>query len=281
MDDRSVSKVPPDILYHYTSQSGLIGMLNTKKIWASSIHYLNDSKEFALALKLARDELTIRARNATSKLYSNRFELLHDSIYSIEQVHTCVCCFSASGDSLSQWRGYGGGKAGFSVGFSREWFAEVTKTPGLTLSPCIYEPAEQQTLIQETLDDFLADNAKAKPDFWDANRSFNNPDKPRTITVLKHAGDYFADEEEWRLVARNVSVFDLKHRPGESMRIPYYSISIGDESKFDSISKIIVGPTPHPVLSVASVTSLAIAAGLVTGTKRFEAETTKIPFRSW
>jgi hypothetical protein len=44
---------PAEILYHYTSQDGLIGMLNEKTIWASKIHYLNDSKEFALALELA------------------------------------------------------------------------------------------------------------------------------------------------------------------------------------------------------------------------------------
>ena len=47
----------PEILYHYTSQTGLIGMLNTETIWASKIRYLNDSKEFALALELASDEL--------------------------------------------------------------------------------------------------------------------------------------------------------------------------------------------------------------------------------
>ena len=57
MNSHLEDSVPPEILYHYTSQAGLIGMLHTKTIWASKIHYLNDSKEFALALKLARDEL--------------------------------------------------------------------------------------------------------------------------------------------------------------------------------------------------------------------------------
>ena len=70
----------PPILYHYTSQTGLIGMLNTKTIWASKIHYLNDSKEFALALKLARRELTKRIRAATSKVERSRLELLRDTI---------------------------------------------------------------------------------------------------------------------------------------------------------------------------------------------------------
>ena len=60
----------PEILYHYTSQTGLKGMLNKKTIWASKIHYLNDSKEFALALKLARNELTERINAAPSPTVS-------------------------------------------------------------------------------------------------------------------------------------------------------------------------------------------------------------------
>ena len=67
--------------------------------------------------------------------------------------------------------------------------------------------------------------------------------------------------------------------PGESMLIPYYNIPIGDDDKFDSIREIVVGPTPHPDLSAASVRSLAIAAGL--DRKGLEIKTTRIPFRNW
>lgn len=35
-----------DILYHYTSLSGLKGIVETGKIWATNILYLNDSEEF-------------------------------------------------------------------------------------------------------------------------------------------------------------------------------------------------------------------------------------------
>jgi hypothetical protein len=81
------------------------------------------------------------------------------------------------------------------------------------------------------------------------------------------------------LVAENVPAFELCHRPGESMLIPYYNIPIGDDDKFDSIREIVVGPTPHPDLSAASVRSLAIAAGL--DRKGLEIKTTSIPFRNW
>jgi hypothetical protein len=283
------------ILYHYTSQDGLIGMLNTKTIWASKIHYLNDSKEFALALDLASDELTKRIRAATSQ-DRDRLKLLRDTIYTVARVNTCVCCFSELGDALSQWRGYGdGNNAGFSVGFTREWFTRVKDTLGLSLIRCIYDPECQRRLIQDAIDEFFAANAEKEPDYWDRNRGDVDPDRQRTFVVLRHAGDDFAtrlaqiaprikhesfkDEREWRLVAENVSAFELCHRAGESMLIPYYNIPIGDDDKFDSIREIVAGPTPHPDLSDASVRSLAIAAGL--DRKGLEIKTTHIPFRNW
>jgi Protein of unknown function (DUF2971) len=287
----------PEILYHYTSQTGLKGMLNEKTIWASKIHYLNDSKEFALALELASDELDRRIKAATSQGDRSRLELLRDTIYTISRVNTCVCCFSELDDDLSQWRGYGGGNAGFSVGFTREWFTRVKETLGLSLSPCIYDPEKRQRLIQDEIDEFFATNTEKEPDYWDRNRGYVDPDRPRTFGVSRHAGNDFATrlaliaplikhksfeaEREWRLVAATVPAHELHHRPGRSMLIPYYKIPIGDDDKFDSIREIVVGPTPHPDLSAASVESLAIAAGLVNPDNTLRTKTTRIPFRNW
>jgi hypothetical protein len=36
----------PKALYHYTSQAGLIGIVKSMKLWATSIRYLNDSREY-------------------------------------------------------------------------------------------------------------------------------------------------------------------------------------------------------------------------------------------
>ena len=100
--------MPPEILYHYTSQDGLIGMLNTKTIWASKIHYLNDSKEFALALDLASDELTKRINAATSQGDRSRLELLRDTIYTIAGVSITSWLFAGVQKCL-QNRGFTSG----------------------------------------------------------------------------------------------------------------------------------------------------------------------------
>ena len=94
------NQTPPSILYHYTSQVGLIGILRQREIWASKIHYLNDSKEFSLALDLARDALKTRARRESSQRENDRLEVLLDEIDSIAHVNIGVCSFSEVGDSL-------------------------------------------------------------------------------------------------------------------------------------------------------------------------------------
>ncbi len=47
----------PEILYHYTNESGLLGILQSRHLWATAIEYLNDSAE----LVYAREELAHQA----------------------------------------------------------------------------------------------------------------------------------------------------------------------------------------------------------------------------
>ncbi len=49
--------VPPEFLYHYTGQDGLLGIVEKAELWATKIQYMNDATEFGLALSMARDEL--------------------------------------------------------------------------------------------------------------------------------------------------------------------------------------------------------------------------------
>lgn len=35
----------PTVLYHYTSQVGLLGILQKKELWATQIQYLNDCED--------------------------------------------------------------------------------------------------------------------------------------------------------------------------------------------------------------------------------------------
>jgi hypothetical protein len=58
----------PATLYHYTSAAGLLGILKTRSIWATNIRFMNDTREFALALDLITAALQRRSTD-----YANRF----------------------------------------------------------------------------------------------------------------------------------------------------------------------------------------------------------------
>jgi hypothetical protein len=45
-------RVPPDTLYHYTGQTGLVGIVQKEELWATKIQYMNDATEFGLAIRL-------------------------------------------------------------------------------------------------------------------------------------------------------------------------------------------------------------------------------------
>jgi hypothetical protein len=70
----------------------------------------------------------------------------------IAGANVCVCSFSEDGDSLSQWRAYGGNASGFAIGFSGEYLRRAFEELGW-LVPVIYEDFEQRSLIRTLLED--------------------------------------------------------------------------------------------------------------------------------
>jgi hypothetical protein len=50
----STQPATPDTVSHYTSQVGLIGIIQNESVWVSSIRHLNDSAELPYAANLMR-----------------------------------------------------------------------------------------------------------------------------------------------------------------------------------------------------------------------------------
>src|SRR5258706_7645255 len=99
-----LTRTPPDTLYHYTTQEGLLGIIRSKQIWASHTQYLNDEREFRHAIEVVKEELIGMNQGAPSAQVRKRLKEMEQSIEGIESVNVCVCSFSAIGDLLSQWR---------------------------------------------------------------------------------------------------------------------------------------------------------------------------------
>lgn len=156
---------PPDALYHYTTQSGILGIVKNKEIWATHTQYLNDQREYLHALGIVREEIEAIMRVTNDSQHKALLEDMAADVEGIESMNVCVSSFSEDKDSLPQWRAYSGAASGFAIGFSRKLLAQVAKTEGFYLAPCIYDRSKQRELIRALIAEVLEENIEGTP--WD------------------------------------------------------------------------------------------------------------------
>lgn len=283
--DAITAKTLPDTLFHYTTQEGLLGILTTNSIWATKIHYLNDSSEYQLALDLAQSILDERLGREKDEHQRDKAQCLLDNLHAIKHLNVCVCSFSEERDLLSQWMGYAGGVGGYSVGFHAPQILDQAKTEGYTLAKCVYDDGEQRALILELIEETMREDFNTIPDVAD-------PSRPRTVIVLRTGGDFavnlarlapvlkskaFREEREWRLVSRATNVHRMSFRPGRSMITPYFEFPLGG-SKEKYLHNVTVGPTPHMLLSKAAVESFLGSQDVASTAKVLLSDVT---YRGW
>jgi hypothetical protein len=117
-------------LYHYTGIGSLLGIVNSRAVWASHIYYLNDSKEIlhaceVLSRLLARHE----TNDGNEREFTKQFgEWL--SSFRRDPFHVFVFSLSEEPSLLSQWRSYTPHGKGVSLGFPPPVLNHVLKKPG-------------------------------------------------------------------------------------------------------------------------------------------------------
>ena len=167
----------PDIIFHYTSPEGLIGIITNSELWFSRYDCLNDASEgkyiesvYARTLKTLEDEYDKDFINQISDIKpdKNRF-FKHNGDPVIKTDNTIsgvmvsvdtmpfICCFSLSDDSLPMWNYYSkyGHFEGYNVGFSYEKLKELNN---IDVIKCIYNEEDQvdilKTFISEAYDNY-------------------------------------------------------------------------------------------------------------------------------
>jgi hypothetical protein len=126
-----LQREPPKTLYHYTTHGGLLGIISNREIWASHTQYLNDVREFRHAIQIVEEQLS--TMKLEYSLDQERIDLLgemEEALKGIETINIRVCSFSATGDSLSQWRAYGGGGPVFRSGSVASFYVRLVTSFG-------------------------------------------------------------------------------------------------------------------------------------------------------
>lgn len=263
----------PEVAFHYTNAQGILGILRSRAIWATHIEYLNDTVEFTYARELATEVISQLPDKAGAALHSRFRSCFLEGIRRrrSRDINVFVTSFSARGDSLSQWRGYGANIGGYAIGFPLEKLDAITggqllhdhqlvNKQGIFLTPCWYDEREQRQLVLDwfaEMPNILRRNLRRGVDedlgVSDERLSdFATSMLASIAPAFKHPS--FADEAEWRLVvdlnsSGLVPTPEVLIRAGQATLVPYVSIPLADDTHPLQLSKIVIGPTPHPELT--------------------------------
>jgi hypothetical protein len=290
----------PVLLYHYTSLDVLERVTADKEIWSSSIHYLNDGREFALALELA-DQALERAL-ALERPCNDYLEKAREQLVQNAWRDVFVTSFSESGDLLSQWRAYCPAGRGVSIGFRKDVLQTVARARGFRLVRCKYDLLSQKEAVRKIVRDLVAelDELCAVPEprplgpeatmdtepEADMERPYNAEDLVRVFVaefarVAPQMKDgAFKEEREWRLIGvpSEFNRLNVHYRPGASYLVPYVRFPLPQsETGLLEFADMILGPTPHPDLSRRAIVNLL-------GTRDVQIDQvrgTSVPYRSW
>ena len=260
-----------DWFFHYTTASGLQGILNDRAFWATDANYLNDFLEIQQGVAYAREWLEIH-RASLTKSHGERVVNALDINMRTQPGHQSgqrmfVCSFSEDGDSLSQWRAYGGGE-GYGIGIHGSLLRRKAGRLGLAFERCVYDHDSLDNPVVKFLDGLL------QAGFFARFAEAEGPDPRshlleclcngvmRNSIILK--GKAFAEEREWRLFPG--PTFGASHtflgefRIRNHVFVPFTKfplfpdsdeesyLRISDDSRM-SVLQLMIGPTNYKELA--------------------------------
>ena len=306
------SAKPEGLLYHYTDEKGLYGILDSGEIWATHYRFLNDmaeQKEGAALLYSFLDETSLKF----TKLFRSEIENMYD--IQLTQMQLFIVSFSEGsadtdgGDRLSQWRGYSPGRAGYSLGFDgsllrtkAESLMEKTVLP-VFLCQCIYS-TEMKDEIKRKIKSIFEEKVESKLEVFSRKwakiyrENVEMYQMKRNMRIrefreiafaplrnefrewcarLKHEG--FIEEREWRLACYvHEKVTDLEFiqfRDRQYGHTPNIQVPLGLSDSDSPLKRIVVGPSQNQDQAVISLKIDLVKRGI----HGVDVIDSKIPYR--
>jgi hypothetical protein len=220
--EREVLRRPIPDLFHYTSQEGLVGILQSKKIWASECRSLKDTSELTHAEKVIRETLAAETPKVRPEFRQGvgAFELLVGEVAARQQIF--VTSFCERGDRLEQWRGYA--PSGYCIRFHG---LSLENLPNWLLGRVVYDLERQREIVRATLAVHLTrlDEAYEAGDEHLVNRLCANLGAQLSLYAPCFKNPSFDVEYEWRGTT-GLAPGTRKIRVSNGRRIPYVEIEL-------------------------------------------------------
>lgn len=278
--------VPQDVtwVWHYTDAGGLIGILTSNILRATSLSSLNDSAEYKygreLLAQIMVEVLRSRHIHPAQKRRISQLVDLSDTLSS--RPGQFVVCASEAAHSLAQWRAYGRGqghavlldpKVSLAIISDRDSNHRVD-TPQLMWRRVVYEREEQLDLILATLG-FFAFSSRPDDPAVSPERESDRADAMLLVHMLSHIKEpSFAEEREVRMVGQAPNLLDIKFRSGQIGVVPYLELTGAEgEARLTTakprplpIIRVVVGPFAGREASADGVVTLVRSTDYVTTT---------------
>ena len=249
-------------LHHYTSIVGAEGIIKSNSIWASLLHFMNDSQEWLYTLDIVRENLANRFTQRSDPYWIQFLAELRQSLQRIEWMNICVCSFSAVPNQLSQWRAYCPPDGGYELSFDVEKLKSHLSQYYFKLEECIYDRASQRPIVDEVVS-LVIDSVSPIVNEGDINGVVGDVlmrlagRLSLVAPKLKHPD--FREEQEWRayrLVANNDP--QMSYHIRGSLLVPHYIIGFGEEVAENPIANVMAGPNTHQNLAIRGLETLTL-----------------------
>ncbi len=243
----------------YTSGQGLLGILNSSRLWATNYRFLNDSSEIAYGGELLetaiQDRISANASDSVVTEFLNRFRRPGHIFKGF--VDAYIACFCERDDLLSQWRTYGV-EGGFAIGFEapqlvEQWGPSVAEQR-FFLRRVIYDPVEQRSLIDQVFNAAIAaltdaagtSSVDEATDLIALTCEFVRNATAEYLLWFKHSA--FAIENEWRLchITEQGNDGHVKFRVGQFGLTPYVELDPSPRAGVHSHRLPIASVTHEP-----------------------------------
>jgi hypothetical protein len=254
-------------LFHYTTATGLRGIIGDGNIFATDTRFFNDTSEFEYGRALLHEPLvrfgSVLMDVGLPSLHSH----LVDRLEARGGYDVFVSCYCERDDLVSQWRGYASGGAGYSIGFP--WRELSRHGKGLLIGVLYGDEAV-----------VAAANKAVDMCTTRVSTAIRNGDKPATEDLLTSFAvallllaacakrDVFDFEREFRLIH-----FVDNDRPGDGavvdfrtaggMIVPFVRLELPkDADGRVAISSIRCGPSLQDSATALGVSALLRSCGL-------------------
>lgn len=279
---------PGAMLYHYTNETGMRGILDSGELWATRLTCLEDKGETEYPIDLCRNYLADRQKQ--EPWVRNRFlvKLIRTMRSSEGIVHSldeqAAACLSMKTNLSSQWKAYADDGRGYALGFGSHellnGFISRCKDPNSTKEPnwiplrMLYERTAQRCIL-----DKLVDTIFDSPDFSDAGPT-QIPDPLIALAAYVFgvaAGSFkrpsFSSEHEVRVTVANHRELAIagthppfKCRPKDDRRIEYLQVDVRHpHTGLMPLKEILIGPKLEAEAAQRSIASTIEATDNVEG----------------